>query len=511
MARRNIRLELRVAVWYARVAVKSENVRVPLVGRAVELEAVELFGDRVARGAHALFLEGEPGIGKTHVWSEGVRLLRGRDSLVLRTRPAGADSEFAFAALGDLLRDVIDGVVAELPGPQRRAVSAALLLEDDTGAIVDRHAVGAAVLGTLRLLARERSVVLAVDDAQWLDSASRDVLTFALRRLEDEAVGVFATVRVSPEASAEGVIEAMPEHRVDRVRLGPLTVASLYEIVRLRLGLSLSRGTLLRLHECSAGSPFYALEIARMLCQSAEEPEPGDPLPVPADLRDLLRARIAQLPQRSAEVLLGAAALARPTVAVLERAFPDADDAMAGAVAAGVVETEGDRVRFTHPLFGSVHYESAPRRAREMIHAQLAAVVDGREERARHRALASDEPKEAVAAELEGAAREAYRRGALAAAAELAELSLARTERESGRSVQRALLAAELDFALGQPSHARALLEETLERTTDANQRAELLLAAASIASEHEGVAQTLALVDEGVGPKNSVSAVRTS
>ncbi len=101
-----------------------------LVGRTAEVDAVEQFLGRIPDGARALFLEGAAGIGKTRVWSQGVQLALGRDCLVLRTRPAGAGAEFAFAGLGDLLRDLVEGVFPELPAPQRRALAAALLLED---------------------------------------------------------------------------------------------------------------------------------------------------------------------------------------------------------------------------------------------------------------------------------------------------------------------------------------------------------------------------------------------
>ena len=468
-----------------------------LVGRTAALDAANAFLDRIGGGACALFLEGEPGIGKTRVWSEGVRLARERGYVVLRSRPAGADAEFAFAALADLLRDVVGEIQAHLPRPQRRSLAAALQFEDEPGATVDRYAVGAAVLGTLRLLAHDQAVVLAVDDAQWLDPASRDVLAFALRRLDDEPVGLLATVRKARDTSAEVVRGALPEQRVTRMRLEPLSVASLYEIVRDRFELALSRATLLRLHESSGGNPFYALEIARLLAERRRDPAPGEPLPVPDDLRELVRARLAQLTTRSAEVLLAAAALARPTVKVLGRTFGDADEALSETSSAGIVEVSGDTVRFSHPLLSSIHYESASRRARQRVHRRLASAAEDPDERARHLALASEEPSEKVAAELERAARAANRRGALAAAAELGELALERTEDGSAR-VPRTLLAADLRRALGQSAHARALLKEALQRTSDGDERGELLLKAAHIAAE-ESVEEALALAREGL------------
>jgi DNA-binding CsgD family transcriptional regulator/uncharacterized protein (DUF1778 family) len=278
-----------------------------------------------------------------------------------------------------------------------------------------------------------------------------------------------------------------------------LTVAALYEVVRDQFGVSLSRATLLQLHEGTGGNPFYALEIARVLAASQAEPRSGAPLPVPKDLRAIVRARLSGLSPHAAEVLLGASALAQPTVTLLERAFDDADSALEEAISAGVVEIDDDAVRFSHPLLASVHYEGAPRRFREAIHRRLATTVLDREERARHLALALDRPNEKVAEELEAAARDADRRGAPAAAAELAELALARTDpRSPGRHV-RTLLAADLQFMLGRTGQARALVDEALSETTGCNESAELLLKAAFVATEGESAEAAVELVHEGL------------
>jgi DNA-binding CsgD family transcriptional regulator len=473
--------------------VTTETVRAPLVGRAAEVEAVELFLDRIAQGAEALFLEGEPGIGKTRVWSEGVRLAQAADVRVLRTRPAGAEAEFAYAGLGDLLRNAVVDVLPELPPPQRRALAAALLLEADGAHAVDGHAVGAATLGALRLLARAGPVVVAVDDAQWLDAATRDALAFALRRLDDEPVGILATVRVAPEANANALVGALPERRVTRLRLGPLTVAALFEIVRDRFGFTLSRATLLRLHQESGGNPFYALEIGRMLARSSR---PGDPLPVPPDLRELVRARLAQLSPRSAEVVVAAAALARPTVSILERIFDDAGDALAEAVAAFVVEIEADVVRFAHPLLGSIHYEETRPSTRRELHGLLAEVVEDTEERARHLALASAGPDAGVAQALAEAATRAGMRGALAPAAELAELAAKLTPAGLPDVCDRLLVAAELRNSCGDPVGARALLDEALDHASGESIRAEILLRAGIVAIQMQDLRSVVALYE---------------
>jgi tetratricopeptide (TPR) repeat protein len=490
--------------------VTTETVRAPLVGRAAEVEAVQQFLDRAAHGTEALFLEGEPGIGKTRVWTEGVRLAQDAGLLVLRTRPAGADAEFAYSGLGDLLGNSVGDLLAELPRPQRRALAAALLLEDEPGAAVDSHAVGAAALAVIRSLARERPVLIAIDDAQWLDTATRDALAFALRRLDDVPVGTLATVRLAPDADARAVVAAVPEQRAIRVRLGPLTVASLYQIVRERIGLSLSRATLLRLHHESGGNPFYALEIARMLADTGTDLPPCKPLPVSADLRELVRARLAQLSSGAAELVLAAAALARPTRSILERVFDDVDDPLGEAAAASVVEIDADAVRFSHPLLASIHYDTCPRHARRAMHGRLAAAVDDLEERARHLALAADAPDEDVARTLDEAAARARRRGALASAAELAELAARLTLPELPEICARLITAAELRNSSGELARARKLLSSALDHAPAGPIRAEILLLAGTVAVQSDDPHVAASLYDQALESAGDIASLRS-
>ena len=292
-----------------------------IIARQSELAALDDFLAGIAEGPEALFFEGEAGIGKTWLWREGLDRARARGVRVLATRPGGAEVQLAFAGIADLLNDVLDQVLGELPPPQRRALAIALLVEDPDGAPPDDRAVGAAFLATLRMVAADGPVVLAVDDVQWLDTASERALEFALRRLGGEQLAVLGTIRVSPEESEPvELLRSLPHERLTRLSIGPLSVGALYELIKARLGVQLSRSTLLRLHETSAGNPFYALELGRALVDLGEEPVPGEPLPVPAGLRDLVLGRLRQLPERTREALLVASAVSRPTLAVLDDA-----------------------------------------------------------------------------------------------------------------------------------------------------------------------------------------------
>ena len=161
----------------------------PLIGRDAETGAVaELLGVAAGESA-ALILEGEPGIGKTTLWLNGLKQARGQGIRVLSARASAAESVLAYAGLADLLADVDDGLWADLPRPQRQGLAAALLSESQTAsAPVDQRAVGAAFLTVLKRLAAQSPVLVAIDDLQWLDGSSAAAIAFAARRLLDGVV-----------------------------------------------------------------------------------------------------------------------------------------------------------------------------------------------------------------------------------------------------------------------------------------------------------------------------------
>jgi DNA-binding CsgD family transcriptional regulator len=454
-----------------------------IIARQSELAVLDDFLAGIAEGPQALFFEGEAGIGKTRLWREGLDRARARDLRVLATRPGSAEVQLAFAGLGDLLREVLDRALEDLPPPQRRALAIALLVEDADGSPPDDRAVGAAFLAALRMATADGPVLVAVDDVQWLDGASMRALAFALRRLDEEPLAVLGTIRVSPdEAEPVELVGSLPHERLTRVPLGPLSVGALYELINARLGVQLSRPTLLRLHETTEGNPFYALELGRALVALDEELVPGERLPVPAGLRDLVLGRLRQLPERTRDALLVACAVNRPTLSVIEDA-----EALEPAIDAGVVDVEGDTIRFTHPLLASIHYASASPSRRRALHHRLAEIVRDPEDRARHLALSIKGRDHAVAEALESASARARARGALVAAAELMEEAESRTPSSENTALRRRrLAAAEVHYAAGDRDRALRPLEEELERSAPGPERAEVLWSIGKIKFEGE-------------------------
>lgn len=450
-----------------------------LIGRELEVGALEAFLAAAARRSTTLVIEGEPGIGKTRLWRDGVEAARARSFRTLIARPGGADVQLAFAGLADLLRGVDQFLLVELPAPMRRALNVALQLESDDGTPPDQFAVAAAFLGVLRRLAVRSPVLVAVDDLQWLDPASARLIEFALRRLDAEPVGALFTRRLDEGDSWPRIVDAVDEKRRSRLHLGPLTLGGVHELIRSRLGVKLGRATLQRVHETSGGNPFFALQLAEALVQVGTEVPPGQPLPVPADLRDLIEARLVLLSAHVRETLLACAALTRPTVPLVEAAVSDQSSVAADldeAEAAGIVEVVDGEVRFTHPLLASVLVASFPIGRRRSLHGRLAEVALGHEERARHLALATTGADASVATVLETAGAEAHARGAIRAEAELLGQSVALTPAadRAGR-LRRRLTAARAELASGEAGRANVLLEAALEDALPGAERAAVL------------------------------------
>ena len=469
-----------------------------IVGRERELSLAEGFLGDAGERLSVLLIEGEAGIGKTTVWREIVRRARDRGFVVLSCRPAEAEAELAIAALADLLDAVPGDAVAALPAPQRRAVETALLRADRAETTVAPRTLATAVTSLLAGSTRERPLLVAVDDAQWLDATSATVLQFALRRLESVPLG-WLLARRTPEPVGLAAERSAPPDSLTRLTIGPLTLAGLHHVVEDRLDAKLARPALVRVHELSAGNPFYALEIVREL-QRAGTPVSGAPLPVPGDLRELLARRLQQLPAHTRDALLAAAALANPTTALVD------ERSLAPAEEAGLVRVDPrGHIEFQHPLYAAAVYESAPRARTRDVHRRLARVVSDPEEHARHVAIATDAPDEIVAGMLEQRAAVARAPRAWASAAELLEQASALTPPERlADAHRRRVAAAEHHVHAGDRPRARALLEDLLGDARPRRPRADALALLAEITHEdgnyHDAVrlfAEALTLADE--------------
>jgi DNA-binding CsgD family transcriptional regulator len=412
------------------------------IGRQAERERIDAFLSAPETPPGILALVAEPGMGKTTIWNLATGLARERGYRVLSCRPAAAEARLAYSGLGDLLEGAVDETLDALPAPQRDALAVALALADPEDANASERLVALAFLRVLRRLAAESPLLVAVDDLQWLDSATARALEYVARRLGGEPIKVLAAVRREADRALPGLLaEAGHDDHVALHPLGPMTGAEIHALILDRLGFTLSRSQFLSVFEASAGNPFYAVEIARTLRESDRDATRW--VPMSKNLEDLLGERIEALPDGTRELLLLASALSDPTLSVIGAARDGDETAdLEPALRASVVEIEGHRIRFGHPLFASAVYGSATALERRTAHMRLAGIVEGEEERALHLALASDGPDETVAAALEGAAARAEGRGAPRAAAELAELAVELTPRGGADDAGRRRLAA---------------------------------------------------------------------
>jgi DNA-binding CsgD family transcriptional regulator/tetratricopeptide (TPR) repeat protein len=409
-----------------------------VVGRGAELAMIVAFLDDVRDRPSALLISGEPGIGKSTLWEAGVAGGQEHGYRLLSTRPAEAECKLAYAGLADLLGDVLDEVRPALTDPQQRALDVALLREGAPSATHEPRAVAAAVLASVTSLVDEGPVLFTIDDAQWLDHPTRSALTFALRRL-NKPVGVIATTRLGEGAADPLDLKgSFGSDNLERIRLRPLSMGALQGVLRLHLDRVPPRPLLAQIHRACRGNPFWGIEVGRAVVEGEIEVRPGEPLAIPDDLGAALRRRLAKLPQDARGVLLAAASLASPDVHTLEEALGEASfEALEVLVRLGIVQVDGERVRFTHPLFASTAYWMSASSRRRQIHGALASVVRAPEERARHLALAAPGPDARTADALDIAAADARARGASETAAELAELACTATPSEAAELKER--------------------------------------------------------------------------
>ena len=399
--------------------------------------------------SRALVVHGEPGVGKTAL----LEYLAGQASGCRVAHAGGVQSEMelAFAVLHQLCAPMLDRL-ERLPAPQRDALRTAFGLS--AGPAPDRFLIGLAVLGLLSEMAGERPLVCIVDDEQWLDSASAQVLAFVARRLGAESVGLVFGARVPtgdlaglPELVIGGLREDDARALLDSALTGPLDTLVRDQIVA-------------EAH----GNPLALLELPRGWTAAELAGGFGLPGPVPlaGRIEESFRRQLAALPAQPRRLLQLAAAEPTGDPVLVWRAagrLGICAEAAGPAVEAGLAEF-GVRVRFRHPLVRSAAYQSAPTDDLREIHAALAEVTDSASDPDRltwHRAAATAAPDENVATELERSAGRAQARGGLSAAAAFLERAMLLTP-DPGRRADRAIAAAEAKHQAGAPDVAAELL-----------------------------------------------------
>lgn len=448
-----------------------------LLGRRAESEALdELLTDVLAGTSRVAVLRGEAGVGKSALL--GYVSDRVSGWLVATAVAVESEMELAYSGLHQLCGPMLDHL-DRLPVPQRDAL--ATVFGRKTGPAPDRFLVALATLTLFAEAAERQPLICIVDDAQWLDQASAQIIGFVGRRLHAERVALLCAARTG---SGDNVLAGLPELSVgglgdsdaralllDNV-YGPLDAAVCDQIITE-----------------SHGNPLALLELPRTWNATDLAGRfglPGSP-PVVGKIEQSYGRRLELLPSQTRLLVIAAAAepLGDPVLLLRAAEILGVDIAAADpAVDAGLL-TLGARVEFAHPLVRSAAYRSAAVEDRHRVHQALADATDAEidpDRRAWHRARATPGPDEEVAVELERSAGRAQARGGVAAGAAFLQRAVALTADPAQRA-ERALAAAQASIQAGEFEAALRLVATAETGALDEFQRVGVDLLRARIAS----------------------------
>jgi DNA-binding CsgD family transcriptional regulator len=425
---------------------------VKLLGRRAECQALDqILTDALAGTSRVTVLRGEAGVGKSALLARLADRVGGW--YVARADGVESEMELPYSGLHQLCAPMLDQL-DRLPVPQREALATVFALS--SGPPPDGFLVGLATLSLLAEVADRQPLVCIVDDAQWLDQATAQIIGFVGRRLLAERIALVCAVR---DGTGDGVLDGLPALPVQ-----PLANDDARALLLRNLHAPLDAAVCDQIVAESHGNPLALLELPRTW--TAAELAGGfalpDTRPVAGRIEQSYVERLDELEPDTRLLLLAAAAEPLGDPVLLRRAVETLGVDMAaadGAVDAGLL-TIGGRVEFAHPLVRSAVYHASSADDRHRVHRALADAIDPVLDPDRHawqRARAAAGPDEDVAAELEQSAGRAQSRGGLAAAAAFLERS-AELTLDPGRRAARALAAAELKHQAGAPETALRLL-----------------------------------------------------
>ncbi|MFF5296552.1 LuxR family transcriptional regulator [Paractinoplanes globisporus] len=391
-----------------------------------------------SRGAFAAVLVGAPGVGKTSLLRAvtAAAARAGRQVLATTGLPGGAG--VPMGNLADLLGMALPSILPELPGLQADALRTTFRLAS-APAVNDELLVALATMNAMRALCANRPVVVAIDDAQWMDRDSERLLTVLVNWLRDLPIGWMLTVRSGYEtAGLSGTVLHDLGRDAITVTVSPLDDVSLYQVIAERFP-GPWRGTLIsRIVALSGGNPYAAVELARETVASGGYDAPV--AMVPPSLTVSLNARLRRLKPTAGKAARLVALVAQPDRRLLRKILgPGADDAIDQAFRAGVLhdaDTEG-HLALTHPLLAEIVQRSMTWSDRRSAHRALADGVDDADEAAGHLAQSTDDPDDAISLSVWDAAWRMSQRGIQAGAAALGEAALRLTPADPERTLWR--------------------------------------------------------------------------
>jgi DNA-binding CsgD family transcriptional regulator len=470
--------------------------------RSAEWRQVRAFAETIRPAPAALAVQGEAGAGKSTLWRAGIQAAAAAGYRLLRSEPSASETDLSFAGLSDLLAGVLPLVADQIPGPQQEALEIALLLRPAGGEPPAARAVGLAVLAVLRGCLAEGPVLVAIDDVQWLDEASVEALTFALRRVPGGPLSLLVAARTEaaadpltagappPSHGWRELVAAIPAAAV--IDLAPLDMWQVQNLLPPTVTAAQAREVARR----SRGNPFWALQVSASL-ESTQSQVP----PLARTLTDRLSRSLSGGAAAALAVVAAAGRIALPDALTVLGQLDDPAAAVDAAVLAGVVAESGGRLAVAHPLIGAAAVESLPPGRRTELYRRLASASSNPERHAHFAALAAGPgPDAAVADALDAAAEAAHARAANAAAGQFAAQAVTFTPASKAAAlVRRRIRAAELLFAASEMERSLAQLEALdVERlATEDLERALPLLA--DMAGLVRGAAAATAIVTRAV------------
>ena len=430
--------------------------RSALLDRESELAAIDDALNRAAYRGTTLALTGEAGIGKTALLAAARDPSRDDGRQVLSCSGFEVETHLPFVALYELLEPVLHHAQT-LPALERDALLAAFGMSE--GSEPDPFLIAAAVHGVLVAAAQAQPVTVLIDDAQWLDPPSGDILGVGARRitLTDAPVCLIATVRADTPRHEPAFLANIDR----RVEVRPLSDAAADQLLQRTVG-SMSRLERERVQLHAQGNPLALMELPATW---RSDNTGSDPAALPDRLARDFGGRYAEMPASIRDALLVAAVSdvvdVEETVAAgsLLAGRPLDREELAVAVDAGLVVLEQNRLTFRHPLVrsGIVHAERLTRR--QDAHAALAQVAPTSYRQAWHRAQSILGPDDDVADKLEATVAGALRQGAVLTAISSLERSAELTSAPARRG-RRLLDAAEHAFGLGRTQLVQRLVTE---------------------------------------------------
>ncbi|MEU3188242.1 AAA family ATPase [Streptomyces sp. NPDC006923] len=448
-----------------------------LFGRDHEIGVVNALIELLPERGAALLLRGEPGIGKSALLARAASDAADAGVTVLTAAGVQSEAQLPFAGLHQLVRTLLDGVKG-LPPVQSDALLGAFGMAGSfaDAAVPQFFIIALATLNLLDEASTRGRLLLVVDDAQWLDMPTLDVLGFIARRLGAEPIGLLIGLR-------DGHAGPLDVCGIPELRLRSLDPAAAEALLHDRAP-ALAAGARRRVLEAAAGNPLALIELPLALSDDRPVADflTSTPVPLTARLEEAFASRVHDLPSDTRRLLLVAAAdeegasaevLAATSVLTGTKV---SEQALAPAVEARLLDADELRMSFRHPLVRSAVLQAAPLADRLAAHAALTQVLDGQPDRqAWHRAAATGRRDEAVARRLDEVAARARGRGAITVAVTALERAARLSERASGRGA-RLLDAAELAFELGHTEQAFGLLRQAEPLQLGTLQRARRLL-----------------------------------